>query len=131
MNLSEPFIRKPVMTTLRAISAAVFGIAAYFALPVSELPDIAYPVISVTTNYPGASPRDHGQQRLDAARNPDDGDRGPAPHYLSQPGGREQHCPAICVERIWGRRRLRWRPPSSARWATFHRPARSPELSDL
>ena len=57
MNLSEPFIRKPVMTTLCAISAAIFGIAAYFALPVSELPDVAYPVISVTTNYPGASPQ--------------------------------------------------------------------------
>ncbi len=57
MNLSEPFIRKPVMTTLCALSAAVFGIAAYFFLPVSDLPDVAYPVISVTTNYPGASPQ--------------------------------------------------------------------------
>jgi HAE1 family hydrophobic/amphiphilic exporter-1 len=57
MNLSEPFIRKPVMTTLCAVSAAIFGLAAYFALPVSELPDVAYPVISVTTNYPGASPQ--------------------------------------------------------------------------
>ncbi|HEU4679228.1 MAG TPA: efflux RND transporter permease subunit, partial [Terrimicrobiaceae bacterium] len=57
MNLSEPFIRKPVMTTLCAISAAIFGIAAYLSLPVSELPDVAYPVISVTTNYPGASPQ--------------------------------------------------------------------------
>ncbi len=57
MNLSEPFIRKPVMTTLCAVSTAIFGIAAYFALPVSDLPDVAYPVISVTTNYPGASPQ--------------------------------------------------------------------------
>ena len=57
MNLSEPFIRKPVMTTLCAVSAAIFGMAAYFALPVSDLPDVAYPVISVTTNYPGASPQ--------------------------------------------------------------------------
>ena len=57
MNLSEPFIRKPVMTTLCAVSAAIFGIAAYLSLPVSELPDVAYPVISVTTNYPGASPQ--------------------------------------------------------------------------
>ena len=57
MNLSEPFIRKPVMTTLCAVSAAIFGLAAYFALPVSDLPDVAYPVISVTTNYPGASPQ--------------------------------------------------------------------------
>ena len=56
MNLSEPFIRKPVMTTLCAISAAIFGIVAYFSLPVSDLPDAAFPVISVTTNYPGASP---------------------------------------------------------------------------
>ncbi len=56
MNLSEPFIRRPVMTTLCALSAAVFGIAAYFLLPVSDLPDVAYPVITVTTNYPGASP---------------------------------------------------------------------------
>lgn len=56
MNLSEPFIRKPVMTTLCAVSAAIFGIVAYFSLPVSDLPDVAYPVISVTTTYPGASP---------------------------------------------------------------------------
>lgn len=56
MNLSEPFIRRPVMTTLCALSAAIFGLASYFLLPVSDLPDVAYPVISVTTNYPGASP---------------------------------------------------------------------------
>jgi len=57
MNLSEPFIRKPVMTTLAAVSAAVFGIAAYLTMPVSDLPDVAYPVITVTTSYPGASPQ--------------------------------------------------------------------------
>ncbi len=57
MNLSEPFIRKPVMTTLCAISVAIFGAVAYFSLPVSDLPDVAYPVISVTTSYPGASPQ--------------------------------------------------------------------------
>jgi Cation/multidrug efflux pump len=56
MNLSEPFIRKPVMTTLVALSMAIFGAVSYFHLPVSDLPDVAYPVISVTTNYPGASP---------------------------------------------------------------------------
>ncbi len=57
MNLSEPFIRKPVMTTLCALSMAIFGAVAYFHLPVSDLPDVAYPVISVTTSYPGASPQ--------------------------------------------------------------------------
>jgi HAE1 family hydrophobic/amphiphilic exporter-1 len=57
MNLSEPFIRKPVMTTLVALSMAIFGAVSYFHLPVSDLPDVAYPVISVTTSYPGASPQ--------------------------------------------------------------------------
>jgi len=57
MNLSEPFIRKPVMTTLCAFSMALIGTACYFLLPVSDLPDVAYPVISVSTNYPGASPQ--------------------------------------------------------------------------
>lgn len=57
MNLSEPFIRKPVMTTLCAFAMAIFGAVAYFHLPVSDLPDVAYPVISVTTSYPGASPQ--------------------------------------------------------------------------
>jgi len=57
MNLSEPFIRKPVMTTLCALSVAVLGAVSYFLLPVSDLPDVAYPVISVTTSYPGASPQ--------------------------------------------------------------------------
>lgn len=57
MNLSEPFIRKPVMTTLCALSVTIFGAVAYFCLPVSDLPDVAYPVISVTTTYPGASPQ--------------------------------------------------------------------------
>jgi HAE1 family hydrophobic/amphiphilic exporter-1 len=56
MNLSEPFIRKPVMTTLAALSALAFGISAYLSLPTSDLPDVAYPVITVTTSYPGASP---------------------------------------------------------------------------
>ncbi|PWU10222.1 MAG: acriflavine resistance protein B [Verrucomicrobia bacterium] len=56
MNLSAPFIRRPVMTTLCAVTAIVLGIYAYRTLPTSSLPDAAYPVINVTTNYPGASP---------------------------------------------------------------------------
>lgn len=56
MNLSEPFIRRPVMTTLAAISAIAFGITAFLTLPTSDLPNAAYPVITVTTGYPGASP---------------------------------------------------------------------------
>lgn len=57
MNFSEPFIRRPVMTTLVMISILFFGIMAYNALPVSDLPDVEYPTIQVSTNYPGASPQ--------------------------------------------------------------------------
>ncbi|MDD5199594.1 MAG: efflux RND transporter permease subunit [Terrimicrobiaceae bacterium] len=57
MNLSAPFIRRPVMTTLAALSALAFGITAFLTLPNSDLPNAAYPVITVTTNYPGASPQ--------------------------------------------------------------------------
>jgi HAE1 family hydrophobic/amphiphilic exporter-1 len=56
MNLSEPFIRKPVMTAVLTISVIVFGVLSYFRLPVNDLPVVDYPVISVQANYPGASP---------------------------------------------------------------------------
>jgi HAE1 family hydrophobic/amphiphilic exporter-1 len=56
MNLSEPFIRKPVMTAVLTISVIVFGVLAYMRLPVNDLPVVDYPVISVQANYPGASP---------------------------------------------------------------------------
>ncbi|HEX4642634.1 MAG TPA: efflux RND transporter permease subunit [Candidatus Acidoferrales bacterium] len=56
MNLSEPFIRKPVMTAVLTVSVIVFGVLAYLRLPVNDLPVVDYPVISVQANYPGASP---------------------------------------------------------------------------
>ena len=56
MNLSEIFIRRPVMTCLVMISILFFGVIGYRALPVSDLPDVAFPTIQVTTSYPGASP---------------------------------------------------------------------------
>lgn len=57
MSLSEPFIRRPVMTTLVMISILFLGILAYQGLPVSDLPDVQYPTIEVTTSYPGAGPQ--------------------------------------------------------------------------
>ncbi|MCB1109995.1 MAG: efflux RND transporter permease subunit, partial [Chlamydiia bacterium] len=57
MSLSEPFIRRPVMTTLVMISILFLGVLAYQALPVSDLPDVQYPTIEVTTSYPGAGPQ--------------------------------------------------------------------------
>jgi hydrophobic/amphiphilic exporter-1 (mainly G- bacteria), HAE1 family len=56
MNLSEPFIRRPVMTAVLTISAIVFGVLAYLALPVNDLPAVDYPVIQVNVGYPGATP---------------------------------------------------------------------------
>ena len=56
MNLSEPFIKRPVMTTLVMSGILVFGLAAYRSLPVSDLPPVDYPTISVSASVPGASP---------------------------------------------------------------------------
>jgi hydrophobic/amphiphilic exporter-1 (mainly G- bacteria), HAE1 family len=56
MNLSEPFIRRPVMTVALTASVIAFGLFAYFRLPVSDLPAVDYPVIQVNVGYPGATP---------------------------------------------------------------------------
>ena len=56
MNLPELCIRRPVMTTLLMSAFVIFGIIAYRALPVSELPSVDFPTISVTAALPGASP---------------------------------------------------------------------------
>src|SRR5215469_9547704 len=56
MNLSELFIRRPVMTTLVSVAIVIFGFAAYRFLPVSDLPNVDFPVIVVTASLPGASP---------------------------------------------------------------------------
>jgi HAE1 family hydrophobic/amphiphilic exporter-1 len=55
-SLSDPFIRRPVLTVLLTISAILFGVLAYYELPVNDLPAVDYPVIQVTAAYPGASP---------------------------------------------------------------------------
>ncbi len=56
MNLSEPFIRRPVMTAVLTLSVILFGLMAYSQLPVNDLPAVDYPVIQVSVGYPGASP---------------------------------------------------------------------------
>lgn len=56
MNLSEPFIRRPVMTAVLTLSVILFGVLSYFQLPVNDLPSVDYPVIQVSVGYPGASP---------------------------------------------------------------------------
>ncbi len=56
MNLSRPFIRRPVGTVLLTIGIALAGIAGFMVLPVSPLPQVDYPVVSVSASLPGASP---------------------------------------------------------------------------
>ena len=56
MNLSEPFVRRPVATILLTIGLALSGIGAFLNLPVSPLPQVDFPVITVSAAIPGASP---------------------------------------------------------------------------
>src|ERR1700732_386353 len=56
MNISEPFIRKPVATTLLVVAILLAGATAYRLLPVSPLPQVEFPTISVSAGLPGASP---------------------------------------------------------------------------
>jgi multidrug efflux pump len=56
VNFSAPFIRRPIATVLLTLGLALAGAAAYFRLPVSPLPQVDFPTISVQANLPGASP---------------------------------------------------------------------------
>src|ERR1700678_3434849 len=56
MNLSAPFVRRPIGTVLLTIGVALAGIGAFFNLPVSPLPQVDFPTISVQAQLPGASP---------------------------------------------------------------------------
>jgi HAE1 family hydrophobic/amphiphilic exporter-1 len=56
MNLSELFIRRPVMTTLVMLGILFFGLMSYVLLPISALPNVDYPFINVSASLPGANP---------------------------------------------------------------------------
>ena len=56
MNISRIFIKKPVMTVLIFITVIVFGVIAYLKMPISELPTVDVPVITISASLPGASP---------------------------------------------------------------------------
>src|SRR6202140_1136981 len=56
MNISAPFIRRPVATSLLTVALLLSGALAYRMLPVAPLPEVEYPVIQVNANLPGASP---------------------------------------------------------------------------
>src|SRR5208337_1909272 len=56
MNVSEPFVLRPVGTTLLMVAIMLAGMVAYTFLPIATLPEVDYPTIQVQTFYPGASP---------------------------------------------------------------------------
>src|SRR5580700_1202095 len=56
MSISEPFIRRPIATSLFMLGVLVFGIGAYQLLPVAAVPNVDFPTITVTAQYPGADP---------------------------------------------------------------------------
>jgi hydrophobic/amphiphilic exporter-1 (mainly G- bacteria), HAE1 family len=55
MNISEPFIRRPIATSLVMVAILLFGLMAYLRLPVAALPDVDFPTIQVSASLPGAS----------------------------------------------------------------------------
>src|SRR6185312_14246701 len=56
MNVSSPFIQRPIATSLLGIAAMMGGALGYWWLPVSALPQVDFPTIQVTTQLPGANP---------------------------------------------------------------------------
>ena len=56
MSISEPFIRRPIGTSLLAIGLFLTGMTAYRSLPVASVPRVDYPVVSVSASLPGADP---------------------------------------------------------------------------
>ena len=57
MNISAPFIARPIATSLLMVGLLLVGLAAYPLLPVASLPNVNYPTISVTAQLPGADPQ--------------------------------------------------------------------------
>ena len=68
MNVSEPFIRRPIATSLLALALLLAGLTAYTLLPVAPLPQVDFPTIPVSASLPGASPETMASVGGDAAR---------------------------------------------------------------
>ena len=107
MNLSAPFVRRPIGTVLLTVGVALAGVAAFFLLPVSPLPQVDFPTISVQAQLPGASPETMATSVADAAR------AASRPHLrrhrddLVEPGRADEHHPAVRPRPQHRRRRAR------------------------
>src|SRR5438874_9847778 len=56
MSISEPFIRRPIATSLLMVGVSLMGLLGYYLLPISALLPVDFPTIQVVAQYPGASP---------------------------------------------------------------------------
>ena len=128
-RFSELFIRRPVATTLLTIGIALAGLLAFAQLPVSPLPQVDFPNISVSATMPGAQPRQHGVRRRRAAGAPSRADRRRQRDDLDELARLDAH-PAAIRPRPRHRRRGARRPGGDQRRA--RRLADQPALqSDL
>jgi multidrug efflux pump subunit AcrB len=110
MSISEPFIRRPIGTSLLMLGVLVFGIGAYGLLPVAPLPNVDFPTITVTASYPGASP----QTMASAIATPLE------QQFTQIPALDQMICRATSTAR-----RLTWLPQSTRRPDYFQRTCRA------
>ena len=129
MSLSAPFIRRPVATTLLSLGLVVAGVIAFFKLPVSPLPDVDIPTISVQATLPGASPADVADDGRKPARAPPWPDRRCHRNDVGELAGLRPHQSAIRHRSRHQRRRAR---RAGGHQCGARRPAdQSAEQSDL
>ena len=95
MNISEIFIRRPIATSLLMAGIALFGVIAYRALPVSDLPQVDYPTLTVSAEPAGRQSGHHGVGGGHAAGTAVHHHRRPGLDDLQQQPGIHQHHPAV------------------------------------
>ena len=105
MNIVEPFIRRPIMTTLVMAAILLFGLLGYRALAVSDLPNVDFPTIQVSASLPGANPDTMAAAVATAAREAVLDDRGHRLDDLAEPSRQHAHHAAIRSEPQYRRRR--------------------------
>ena len=95
MNLSTPFIHRPVATTLLTVAIALAGIIAFLVLPVAALPEIDYPTIDVSGQLAGRQPGNYGLLGGHATRAPIRAHCGHYGDVLVELSGQHLHCFAV------------------------------------
>ena len=92
---SEPFIRRPVGTTLLAIGLFLVGVVAYWNLPVAAIPNVDFPMIRVFASRPGADPSVMASTVAAPAGTQARPDRRRRPDHIDEFAGHDQHPAAV------------------------------------